>query len=364
MGGEAAKLVLELVNLTKTFLGFTLGPLNMKVDDNEILVMIGPTGSGKTTVLNLIAGLLKQDSGIILMDGLDIADLPVESRNIGYTFQNPSLFPHLNVYENIIFGLKKKNEKDRNHQVKRLLEDLGISHLTNRHIQGLSGGEMQKISLARMLVTEPKIMLMDEPLAHLDTSTKRKLRLELRRILRKHDIPAIYVTHFEDDVYALADAVSMLQNGVIVNAGRLEAVLLHSNHSSFLSNIFSEGNYLEGTVVQSKDGVTTFKTDSHLLETLGNYSIGSKVGILVRPEDIILSKELIKTSARNVVEVKVTKITNYNTGVADIHLVMNKFHMTSRITEEARADLGIKEGDYIFAIFKASSPQVVREEYQ
>ena len=86
----------------------------MKVDDNEILVMIGPTGSGKTTVLNLIAGLLKQDSGIILMDGLDIADLPVESRNIGYIFQNPSLFPHLNVYENIIFGLKKKNEKDRN----------------------------------------------------------------------------------------------------------------------------------------------------------------------------------------------------------------------------------------------------------
>ena len=99
---------LEIVNLTKRFVGFTLGPLNLKVNCNEILVMIGPTGSGKTTVLNLIAGLLKPDNGSILVDGTDITTLPVESRRIGYTFQNPSLFPHLNVYENIVFGLAKK----------------------------------------------------------------------------------------------------------------------------------------------------------------------------------------------------------------------------------------------------------------
>ena len=114
------------------------------------------------------------------MDGLDITSLPVESRKIGYTFQNPSLFPHLNVYENIIFGLTKKKKRKTESSSYKTPKDLGISHLTNRNIQGLSGGEMQKISLARMLVTEPKIMLMDEPLAHLDTSTKRKLRLELQ----------------------------------------------------------------------------------------------------------------------------------------------------------------------------------------
>ncbi|HKG70585.1 MAG TPA: ATP-binding cassette domain-containing protein, partial [Nitrososphaeraceae archaeon] len=102
------------MNLTKKFIGFTLGNLNLKIDDNEILVMIGPTGSGKTTVLNLIAGLLEPDNGSILMDGLDITSLPVEARKIGYTFQNPSLFPHLNVYENIIFGLTKKNRKNDN----------------------------------------------------------------------------------------------------------------------------------------------------------------------------------------------------------------------------------------------------------
>ena len=359
-------MVLELVNLTKKSIGFTLGPLNLKVDDNEILVLIGPTGSGKTTVLNLIAGLLKPDDGSILIDGFDITSLPVEARKIGYTFQNPGLFPHLNVYENIVFGLTKKGRKDNHLQVTRLINDLGISHLTSRRIQGLSGGEMQKVSLARMLIIKPKIMLMDEPLAHLDTSTRRRLRLELRRVLQRQSIPTIYVTHFEDDVYALSDSVSILQNGMIENKGKLESILAaNSNPSPFLSNIFGEGNYLEGNVVHSKEEVTTFKIGSHLLQTLGNYSVGFKVGILVRPEDIILSKEVVKTSARNVLKAKVTSITKHSQsgGIADIHLTIDKFRITSRITEESIRDLGIKEDDYIFAIFKASSPQVVREEY-
>jgi ABC-type sugar transport system ATPase subunit len=173
---------LELVNLTKKFAGFKLGPFSLKVNDNEILVIIGPTGSGKTTVLNLICGLLKPDGGSILVDGRDITALPVESRRIGYTFQNPSLFPHLNVYENIVFGLanKRNGKKDTEVEIKKLLDDLGISQLTDRRIHGLSGGEMQKVSLARMLVTKPRIILMDERLAHLDVITKRKLRIELR----------------------------------------------------------------------------------------------------------------------------------------------------------------------------------------
>jgi len=363
-----SNLVLELLNLTKKFIGFTLGPLNLKIDDNKILVMIGPTGSGKTTVLNLIAGLLKPDCGSILMDGLNITNLPIESRRIGYAFQSPSLFPHLNVYENITFGLNKKERiDDDDSHIRRLIEDLGISHLASRqHIQGLSGGEMQKVSLARMLVTKPKIMLMDEPLTHLDTPTKRRLRLELRRVLKRHNVPTIYVTHFEDDVYSLADSVSILRNGVIENTARLESILLNSNPSSspFVSNIFSEGNYLEGKVVYSKQGVTTFTVGSHLLETLGDYSIGCKVGILLRPEDIILSKEEVRTSARNIVKAKVTNITRHGDelGLADIHMVIDGFRITSRITEESRTNLGIKEDDYIFAIFKASSPQVVREE--
>ena len=366
---------MELVNLTKKFAGgFRLGPLNLKVSDDQILVIIGPTGSGKTTVLNLISGLLKPDCGSILIDGRDITSVPVERRNIGYIFQNPSLFPHMNVYENIIFGIKKKWKHRNNNQVelKNLIEDLGISHLSHRRIQGLSGGEMQKVSLARMLVTKPKIILMDEPLAHLDLATKRKLRIELRHILRRQFAPTICVTHFEDDVYALADSVCFLQSGIMEHSSELGSLMTRqsaSNDSDSNSRLFSNiltsiqgNNYLEGNVIRSLGGLTTFKSGSTLLETLGNFNIGSKVGILIRPEDIILSKEMVKTSARNVVRSRVVKIAKSDAAIVDVFMVADTFHLRSRITEEARADLQIRQGDEVFAMFKASSPQVVREE--
>jgi len=367
---------LELINLTKKFVGgFTLGPLNLKVNNNQILVIIGPTGSGKTTVLNLISGLLKPDGGSIMVDGRDITSVPVERRKIAYTFQNPSLFPHMNVYENIIFGIKKKwkDMNNSNVEINSLLADLGVSQLTHRRIHGLSGGEMQKVSLARMLITKPKIILMDEPFAHLDPSTKRKLRIELRHILRRQSAPTICVTHFEDDVYALADSVCALQGGIMEHSSTLGSLMKTGRYASndndsasrVLPNILTSiqgNNYLEGEVIKSLGGLTTFKTGSTLLETLGNYNTGSKVGILIRPEDIILSKQMVKTSARNVVRSKVIKFTKYDAAIVDVFMVADSFHLTSRITEEARADLQLRQGDDVFAMFKASSPQVVREE--
>ena len=367
---------LELVNLTKKFAGFTLGPLSIKLNHKEIMVIVGATGSGKTTLLNLICGLLKPDYGSVYVDELDITTIPVECRKIGYTFQNPSLFPHMNVYENIVFGLTKKRKarRETDIEIKKLLDDLRISQLTQRRIDGLSGGEMQKVSLARMLVTKPKIILMDEPLAHLDLLTKRKLRIDLRQVLKRQGVPTICVTHFEDDVYALADSVCILQNGVIEYRSKLESLLIRQQHNNdnskndqtlgLLSNTIlgaQDSNYFQGKVIKSEGGVTTFEAGSTRLQTLGVHNVGSKVGILIRPEDIILAKEVIKTSARNVVKAKVVKITDYNLGIVDVHLVADRFYLTSRITQEARIDLQISEGDYVFAIFKASSPQVVRE---
>jgi ABC-type sugar transport system ATPase subunit len=128
-------LTLKLVRITKKFPRFTLGPIDLKIENNKILVIIGPTGSGKSSILNLIAGILKPDSGSILMDGLDITNLPVHLRRIGFTFQNPSLFPHLTA---------KRTKKENDLQIRKLLEDLGISHISYRNTEGLSGGEMQK----------------------------------------------------------------------------------------------------------------------------------------------------------------------------------------------------------------------------
>lgn len=361
-------MALELVNLTKKFGGgFKLGPLDLKISDNEILVIVGPTGSGKTTILNLIAGFVKPDQGSIIADGLDMTNVPVESRRIGYTFQHPSLFPHLTVYDNVVYGLHKKGKKERKLQILKLMDDLSITHLIDRHIQGLSGGEMQKVALARMLATRPKIMLMDEPLAQLDNPSKMKLRLELRKVLKNQGVLTIYVTHFEDDVYSLADSVSILQHGNIRYTGKLRSLLTDPTTSSspFLSNVFTGGNYLEGKVVRSNAGITIFKIGSHLLETLGSYSVGIKVGILLRPEDIILSKESVKTSARNIVKVRIIRIipNQVNPSLVYVNMLLDGFSIIAKITEESRIELGIKEDDYVFAMFKASSPQVVREEY-
>jgi molybdopterin-binding protein len=352
-------LVLELVGLTKKFPGFRLGPLNLEIN-REVLVMIGPTGSGKTTFLNLIAGMIRPDEGSVILDGSDITDLPLESRRIGYVFQTPNLFPHLNVYDNIVFGLSKRKRRDKDHYVEKLLEEMGLSPLSDRGIQGLSGGEMQKVSIARMLVIEPKVILLDEPLVHLDPFIRRKLRLELRRILRMQGIPAIYVTHFEDDVYALADSVVVLRNGRIENAGRLEAIL-SSNSAPFISEIVEGSNYIEGTVVESKNGIAVMKVGLHLLKTLGEYSVNSRIGILLRPEEILLSKEAIKTSARNVIKAKVAGIKEM-ASMAEVQLQTDSLHLRCRVTVEARNELALMKDDQIYAIFKATSPQVVREE--
>ncbi|MGH9975374.1 MAG: ATP-binding cassette domain-containing protein [Nitrososphaeraceae archaeon] len=359
-------MTLELVGVKKKYPGFSLGPIDLKIENKKILVIIGPTGSGKSTILNLVAGLLKPDSGSILLDGIDITNTSVHLRKIGITFQNPSLFPNMNPYNNIVFGLSRKDRNEKEPHIRKLLEDLAITHIIDRDIQGLSGGETQKVSLARMLVTDPKIMLMDEPLAHLDVETRRVLRLELRRILLDRNVPSIYVTHFEDDVYALADYVAILHDGLIAHTNKIESILSRQNENllPFVSTMFDETNYLEGKVTHSAHGITTFNIGSHTVEILGHFSIGSRVGILVKPEDIILSRETVITSARNLVKAEITNmVDNVNRdGVIDVHLKVDRFHVVSRITEQARKELRLQKQEHIFVIFKASAPQIIRDE--
>ncbi|HKR72715.1 MAG TPA: ATP-binding cassette domain-containing protein, partial [Candidatus Nitrosocosmicus sp.] len=329
-GDREISLTIEIINLIKSFRGFTLGPINLKLQDNTIMVLIGATGSGKSTLLNLIVGLTKPDSGSISINGVDITNVPIELRRIGYSFQNPSLFPHLNVYENIVFGIRKSIRNNKKSVINRLVESFGVSHLLDRNIHALSGGEMQKISLVRMLVTKPKIMLMDEPLVHLDTKTRVQLRKDLRRILKEEEVLGIYVTHFEDDVYALADSVSVLEKGIIKKTGTLKTMLTFPNNQSLSNSSISEffqkaHNYLEGCVTNSTKGITTFKVGEHQFEILGDYPVDSIVGVLIKPEDIILAVDSVRTSARNMIKTKIAAIyaSNIKTGTLNIHLVIN-----------------------------------------
>jgi molybdopterin-binding protein len=356
-------LTLEIVNLSFNFPSFELGPVSLNIDDG-IMVILGPTGSGKTTLINLIAGILSPNKGKIVLNGIDITKIPIESRKVGFVFQDSTLFPHLNVHQNILFGLTRDelHNEERMIMVRKIIEDLGIANLLNRTIDSLSGGESQKVSLAQMLVTRPRIILLDEPLSHLDPPTREKLRLELRTILKKQRVPVIYVTHFEEDVLALADSISILNNGKLVGTGDIKQILNSSpSTTSFFTQVTSGANYISGLVVKSEEGLTSFKVGSHLLNTLGEFLVGTKIGVIVRREDVILSKEKIKTSARNTLFLQVAEIVQ-RSNLVDIHLKIDGLEIVSRITQSAMKDLGITKNDHIYAIFKASAPHLVREE--
>jgi molybdate/tungstate transport system ATP-binding protein len=360
-------MTLEIIDITKRFGLFTLGPLSLSID-KDVMVILGPTGSGKTTLINLVAGIIRADKGRIILDGVDITNKETESRRIGYVFQDPTLFPHLDVYENILFGIKRKERENRETMilVRKIIDDLGIANLLKRSIDGLSGGEMQKISLARMLVISPKIILLDEPLSHLDTSTQDRLRIELRSILRKQRLPTIYVTHFEEDIYALSDSIAILKNGKIEETGNLEQILnsynkpLSPSHS-FLYTVTGGGNYISGKVINSKNDLTAFKVGSNILFTVGIISSQSKIGVMVKREDIILSKEKIRTSARNMVYCEVVDIMQ-RSNVVDVYLKSDELKVVSRITKTAAEELGITVGEHVYAIFKASAPHIIRED--
>jgi molybdopterin-binding protein len=362
-------LVLEIINVTKNFGKFRLGPLNLTVNNDDVMVILGPTGSGKTTLINLIAGILRPDNGKIILNGIEITKQPIEERKVGYVFQDPSLFPHLNVYNNILFGLRRKEQesKEKIANIKKIIDDLDIDHLLYRRIDHLSGGEKQKVSLARILVLNPNVILLDEPLSHIDLLARDRLRIELRSILRKQQIPTIYVTHFEEDIYALADSIAFLDRGKIEVNGKLEKILNSFIKKSpalslFFNKIISVGNYLTGEVTKCENDLTEFKVGSNILYTVGSFIPKSKIGVIVKREDILISKEKIRTSARNIVFVKIVDMVKTHNNMIDVYLKSNNLNLVSRITRSASEDLGIVIGDYVYAVFKASTPHLIREE--
>jgi ABC-type Fe3+/spermidine/putrescine transport system ATPase subunit len=221
--------MISIEGLTKRLGNFQFGPLDLQVCEGQILVVLGENGSGKSTLLNLVSGILKPDKGRIFLKQALLNDLPIEKRRIGYVFQKLYLFPHLNVYANIAFGLRRRERRGLSPStttMRGVVSILGIDSLLSRDIQSLSAGEQQKVALARTLVTEPRLLLMDEPLSNLDIASKINLLLEFRKILSKVRIPVIYVTHYPNEAFGLADKVLILSGGNVIEEGVKDEVML------------------------------------------------------------------------------------------------------------------------------------------
>jgi ABC-type Fe3+/spermidine/putrescine transport system ATPase subunit len=218
--------MITIEGLSKGLGNFHLGPLSLEVNDAQILVVLGRNGSGKTTLLNLIAGILQTDEGKIFLDKILLNGISLEKRKIGYVFQRLYLFPHLDVFSNVTFGLQNRKDSEFLIKTKEMISMLGIEQLLTRNIQSLSGGEQQKVAIARTLLTKPRLLLMDEPFTNIDVSIKFALIQEIKAIVHNLKIPTIYVTHYANEAFNMADKIMILHNGYVVEDGTKDEIML------------------------------------------------------------------------------------------------------------------------------------------
>jgi spermidine/putrescine transport system ATP-binding protein len=280
--------MLEVQHIFKTYEGrLLLKDISFEVNSGETVCLLGASGSGKSTLLRIIAGLEEADAGFISFNGIDLTSTPPHLRDFGLVFQDYALFPHLNVSENVAFGLKMRRlpQGEIAESVARSLETVNLSEFENRQVTDLSGGEQQRVALARALAIRPRLLMFDEPLGALDRTLREDLLNELRSILHHTNIPAIYVTHDQEEAFAIGDRVLILRNGEIVRAGTPADVWANPG-SAFVARFLGLGNVMEGKVVEeSKTG--KWKVDSKfevfIVRCEHEHQKGDYVHLLARP---------------------------------------------------------------------------------
>ena len=220
--------MLKLENLKKVYDGVTiLENINLNIEDGEIISILGPSGCGKTTLLNLILGIAEADGGHIVFNGQDITDVPMEKRGFNIVFQDYALFPNLNVYENITYGLRNNPGISTEEEVQELIELLGLEEYLNKRIDQLSGGQKQRTALARTMVMKPKILLLDEPLSALDGVIKESIKDKIRAIAKDYNLITIIVTHDPEEALTISDKVLILEKGGISQYGKPSEIITH-----------------------------------------------------------------------------------------------------------------------------------------
>lgn len=279
----------ELIDVVKDYSGHrALTGVNLSVRPGEFVALLGPSGCGKTTALRALSGLEQVNGGSILIDGVDVVDVPVNKRDIGMVFQSYSLFPHLTAIENVEFGLRMRKvpTAERRTRAAEALDLVGLGHLAGRYAHQLSGGQQQRIALARALVTRPRVLLLDEPLSALDAKVRVQLRDEIRRIQTDLGITTLFVTHDQEEALAVADRVAVMKEGNIEQIGSPEE-LYTAPATPFVAAFVGLSNRMPATLSDRR--VTLYGAT---LGVLGSPQVNGRVDgpvlALVRPEDLLL----------------------------------------------------------------------------
>ena len=278
----------ELIRLRDLCMAFddelVLDHINLYINDKEFLTLLGPSGCGKTTTLRIIGGFATPTSGDVLFDGVRINDVPPYQRQINTVFQKYALFPHLNVFENIAFGLRmqKLPEAEIKERVMEMLETVSLKGFEHRRPEALSGGQQQRVAIARALVNRPKVLLLDEPLAALDLKLRKDMQIELKRIQQQVGITFIYVTHDQEEALTMSDTIVVMDKGSIQQIGTPEDIY-NEPKNAFVADFIGESNIIDG-IMPEDNVVQMYGRRFPCLD--GGFAPNEAVDVVIRPEDI------------------------------------------------------------------------------
>lgn len=283
MAEKATMITLDHVKKSYDGKSNVIEDFSLEINEGEFVTFLGPSGCGKTTILRMIGGFETPTAGLISLQGEDISKLPPNLRPVNTVFQKYALFPHLNVYDNIAFGLKLKRmpEAEMNIKVKNALEIVDLEGFEKRNINTLSGGQQQRIAIARAIVNEPKVLLLDEPLSALDYKMRKEMQLELKNMHKKLGITFIFVTHDQEEALTMSDKIVVMADGEIQQVGTPEEIY-NEPANVFVADFIGESNIFNG--VMNEDKKATFA--GSIFQTVDDYSKGTKIDAVIRPEDV------------------------------------------------------------------------------
>ena len=277
--------IIDLKNISVALGGEQiLKDLNLYINDKEFITLLGPSGCGKTTTLRIIAGFLAPDAGQVIFSGKDVTNVPPHKRQVNTIFQRYALFPHLNVYENIAFGLRiqKKKESEIRDTVAEMLSLVNLKGFEKRNVHSLSGGQQQRVAIARALAVKPRVLLLDEPLGALDLKLRKDMQVELKNIQQRLGITFIYVTHDQEEALSMSDTIVVMDGGVIQQVGT-PIDIYNEPKNAFVADFIGESNILDGTM--REDLVAEFA--GHRFNCLDKgFAQNEAVDVVIRPEDV------------------------------------------------------------------------------
>ena len=349
---------LELKNITKDWRGFALKNIEVDIKNGDYFIILGPTGAGKTLLLETIMGFHKPDQGRIFLNGVDITDAPPEKRNIGYVSQKCVLFPHLNVRQNIEFGLKMRGtaKAERHKTVNQVLDFTGLKSLEYRLPATLSGGEKQKVALARVLATEPQTIIFDEPLTAIDAETARELKKELKRI-HKSGKTIIHVTHNQIEGFSLGNKIAVMNSGEIVQTGKPKELFVKPLNK-FVARFLGYENIFDATLIGKQGSVSMVNVEGVKMKVSESINTTECI-IAVRPEDISVSFSPIKNDTVNVLRGTVVEFADQGPTVS---VTVNAGLSFSVImTKSAFVEKSLDSGQQVWLSFKSATVKVIEQ---